>query len=203
MPILIPAIIARQILTDTVGRMSDLSIGFNAQLPLVIANNPQYQANAQWLTTVPLQFPADYTGQSLNVVLAPIDVDEWLSSSNVQISCPGNALLMQIFVISAVNQANSNYKEKGRIFDGLVTIGIHCHVLWPNQQVVYDFDAPTSAVEDTIMNIFNWNTTAYQSWSKGTIYNGVLSVPGRSSIKQGATGWQQLTTFTIQFGLIK
>lgn len=194
-----PARIASQILTDVVGRMSDPDIGFNVQLPQTISNDPRYRANASFLTNVPLVFPLDYTGISPNVILAPVSIDDWLETS----STPKlNSLLMQIYVINAINEQ----RTKGMLFDGRVTIGVDCHITWPGSMAKYDYDAAPSAVEDTIFTIFNTVLPVrYQVWSHGVIYNGRVSIPARSAIKagKGASGWMQLTTMVLEFGLQK
>ncbi len=201
MPISNPALVASQVLTDVVNRLADPVIGFNQQLIATIANNPRYTLNAPWLTNIPLQFPSNYAGCSPNVILAPISLDDWIATSNVVTS--GNNLLMQIYVINAV-QLPTRQQTKGLIFDGNVQIGIDFHVLWPNQTAVYDFDAPTSAVEDTLYAIFNTVfPTSYQHWSNGVIYNGRLSIPARTAIVRGGPGWLQMTTCTILMSLQK
>lgn len=194
MPINRPARVARTILTDVVGKLANSTDGFNAQLVATIAANPQYIANAGFLTNIPLVFPVNFTGCSQNVTLSPVGIDDWISTSNVTI---GNVLLMQIYVINATNQQHTH----GMIFDGVVNIGIDCHVMWSQQAVIYDFDAATSAVEDTLYAIFNTILPAsYTVWSQGVIYNGRLSVPSRSRLVRGGPGWLQLSTATLQLG---
>lgn len=192
-----PSMVSDRILLDVVGRLADPVIGFNPQLAATIAAYPRYTANAPWLTNTPLVFPDDYTGNSPNVTLCPLAIDEWMGSSPTP---KARNLLMQIYVISAVNYQ----KTKGLLFDGIVNVGIDCHVLWGNSKVLYDMDAPVSAVENTIFTIFNTvggtATIPYQSWSSGVIYNGKLSVPARTGVKATGTGFMQLTTMTIQFG---
>lgn len=194
MPITNPSQIAAQALQDVVTRLADPAIGFNVQLPLTIANTPRYQANAAFLANFPLQFPAGFIGASSNVLLAPLDVNTWLSTSPVPVF---NALLMQVYVISAVNKQET----KGLLFDGIVNVAIDCHLGWPNSAVIYDMDAPLSAVEDTIFAIFNTNHPPYQYWSKGTIWNGRISLPLRSQLISGGPGFMQMTSMTLQIGL--
>lgn len=195
MPILDPSYVADRLLMDVVNRLADTTIGFNAQLTLTVAGSARYKANAGFLTQTKLVFPTNFVGTSPNVILAPISIDDWIKNSNVT-TC-GNTVLMQIYTINAINQQVT----KGLVFDGLVNIGIDCHVLWGNQNVVYDFDAPMSAVENTIFTIFNTKKPPYQYWSPGVIYNGRLSVPARSQITSGGTGWMQLSTMQLQSGL--
>lgn len=192
-----PSLVTDRVLLDVVGRMADPAIGFNAQLQQTIQAYDRYQQNAGWLTNTPLVFPDGYYGQSPNVVLAPISIDDWMGTSPTP---KGANLLMNIYTLNAVNYQN----VKQLLFDGVINIGIDCHVLWPNSKVLYDMDAPMSAVENTIFNIFNTvggaATAAYQTWSHGVIYNGKLSIPARSALTKGGTNWMQLTTMTIQFG---
>ena len=195
MPITQPVQIGAQIIQDVVNRMSDPVIGFNVQLPLVISNVPRYTLNAAWLTNNPLVFPTDYGGSSPNVLLAPLPVDQWIETSPVPLF---KALLTQIYIINAVNRQET----KGLLFDGVVNVGIDCHISWPNSKTVYDFDAPLSAVEDTIFTIFNTDKAPYQFWSQGTIWNGKLSMPLRSALTaKDGSGFMQMTTFTLAFGL--
>lgn len=197
MPIVNQSMVADRILLDVVGRMSDPIIGFNAQLATALQSNPRYTANASWLTNTPLVFPDDYTGGSPNVTLCPVSIDDWFGTSATP---KARNLLMQIYVISALNYQNT----KGLLFDGLINIGVDCHILWGNSKVTYDMDAPVSAVENTIFTIFNTvggaATIPYQSWSPGVVYNGKISVPARSALKVGGPGFMQLTTMTIQYG---
>lgn len=200
MPIGNPQHVASQILTDVVTRMSDPAIGFNIQLPQTISNTPRYAQNAAFLTNMPLVFPTDYAGLSPNVILAPLAIDDWMKTSPIP---KLNALLMQIYIINAVNEQ----RTKGLIFDGTVSVGIDCHITWPGSKALYDYDAAPSAVEDTIFAIFNSTlpTNVYQVWSSGTIWNGRISIPARSAIKagDGASGFMQLTTMVLSFGLYK
>lgn len=195
-PITNPAPIAAQVLTDVVGRLADPGIGFNAQLAATIAANTRYTANAAFLFGYELIFPPNFVGFSPNVMLAPMPIDDWVATSPTS----KNALLMQIYVISAPNDMST----KGLLFDGTVNIGIDCHITWPNSKALYDFDAPISAVEDTVVNIFNsLSSIAYQVWSPGVIWNGRISIPARSAIRKAGGGWGQFTTMSLSFGLQK
>ena len=198
MPISNPVQVSSIVLTNVVGKLADPTNGFNAQLAATIAANARYTANAAFLTQIPLVFPTNYAGCSINVTLSTVSIDDWISTSNV---ATGNVLLMQIYVINAINNATRE-TAKGMIFDGIVNVGIDFHVLWPQTSVIYDFDAATSAVEDTLYAIFNTVLPAsYTVWSQGIVYNGKLSVPSRSRIVRGGPGWMQLTTVTLSTNL--